>query len=306
MPKSIKSLYYVLICLVPINNYGQTKLKIRSAVDNSILSYSTIVNLTKNIFFSANELGEIILNATKGDTIKISYVGHNSTNYLFEGKEEKTIILFKDTLLLKTVTVSSCKKFSKIKVDNYTTDDSSLFGGFMMGASNEEGKAKVAMLLKSPKTNSYLKEFTFWLKKNLSHAPDYAIQNPYIISVYDVDDSTNLPGNLISDKPIFYFPKKAGKQTIDFKNKLIKIPDNGIYICFQAILDEKYQWKSKWIDREGNGDTIYTTLFGGVIEGRYTKTAKIAFLDLKHDKWISKNNSRADMKYKATFLYCKE
>ncbi len=306
MLKSIKLLFYVLICFTPLNNYGQTKLKIKSAINNSNLSYSTIVNLTTNNFYSTNELGEITLNATNGDTIKISYVGFYSTGYVFEGEEEKTIILFKDTFLLKPVTVSICKKFSKIKVDNYTTADSSRFSGFAMGTSNEDGRGKVGMLLKSPKPNSYLKEFSFWLKKLLTYAPDYAIQNPYIISVFEVDDSTNLPGKLVFDEPIFYYPKKVGKQTIDFNNKLIKIPDNGIYICFQAIIDEKYQWKSKWIDREGTGDTIYTTLFGGVIEGNFTKTGRIAFLDLKNDKWVSKNNSRADIKYNATFLYCKE
>ena len=103
-------------------------------------------------------------------------------------------------------------------------------------------------------------------------------------SFYEIVDSTSFPGELITDRQVIYFPKKEGKQTIDLDSLNLKIPDNGMYIGIEYILDEKYKYSINYFDRAAGVDATayrYGARFDGVISNKF----RIGFYNYFENNW---------------------
>ncbi|MGH2552199.1 MAG: hypothetical protein ACRDEB_00690, partial [Chitinophagaceae bacterium] len=163
------------------------------------------------------------------------------------------------------------------------------------------------------KANAILKDFSFWIEK-VREAPDSSVLTPFLISLYEVSDTTNLPGELISYAPIFYFPKKSGKQTIKLDTLHIKIPYSGIYVSLQYIMNEAYEWKQLFWHKDSAGTTIIDSVryrYGGIIQGLHSKDFDLVWYNGIKDEWISieqqsipNESFHSSIKCEATIKYC--
>ncbi|MFT3912093.1 MAG: carboxypeptidase-like regulatory domain-containing protein [Ferruginibacter sp.] len=294
------ALLYIYPLLITANAFSQTQLKIVSAIDNSALPYANITNLTMQQVYSANSRGAFQLNANEGDSIRISYVGYKSKDYVFKMNEKtETIVLSKDISLLKPVIISTCKKTGKIKIKSAKGN-----GLPAISWSYTSFKGVYGFQFK-PSTPGILQSFSFWLTQ--WHAPASAIPAPFMISFYDIDDSTGLPSNPLPVAPVIYFPTEPGKQTIALDSVRIVVPEEGIYICFQYIMDEKYAWpqKTKWCMPDCKDTTVMQ--YGIFLSRSEDENALAVIYNYRNDGWTTlKSDKHIIARYEAVLKYCKE
>jgi hypothetical protein len=300
--------FFTIVLLICTNATSQLKVKIISAADGTNLSYATIANLTLHKTYSANEYGEIEIGllAKTGDSLRITHVGYLPKDCVNSNNISKTIVLNPDNSILSPVIISHCKKYKSITVKNNPkkkhsgNDLISHFAGYgwLFGEKNYQ----VGMLLKNTEQGIRLKNFSFWLKKMT--APDSAVLAPWLINVYNVNDSSGLPSKPLFRDPIVYFPKEEGKQTISFDTMQIAIPENGVYITFQYIMDEKYAWMSNMIPHSMYSDTTIVS-YGAVIDGISTPGYTISRYMGKEDKWIKRPENES-IRFEAVLSYCRD
>ncbi len=296
--KNIFIFIYILCCS---NTYGQTKLKVISETDNSNLPFATITDKKKMYSYSSNGNGEILLDAKIGDTLQITYVGF-VTKYHIISTNNDIVKLVQNNSILKPIVISNCKKINTDKINNFKNvkkvDNN--FGGY--SASYGIGSSNYAIHFKNSTKDYTLSKFSFWLKNYLG--PDSVVFAPFLISIYEVNDTNDLPTIPVLEKPIFYFPSKVGKQTIDLDSLHIKIPEKGIYISFQYIMDEKYSWnwKTKW----GCPSCVDTVIkmYGGILEGAYNTGYKSLIYNFFTNEWIKQKPTQC-IKFEAVLKYCK-
>jgi len=319
LKNSIEIFSLIIVLLFSAFNSKAQEFKIIAAEDGSALPFATLINYTHPNLVSANANGIAELTAHNGDSITVSYVGFKNTSFIFNSNTDETIRLFKETNMLSLVTLLACKKIKKFK---YSNKDSVLFEIMENGNRNHFGGIEWdkgawnipqwAVRLNPEKENAFLKDFSFWLE-NSYNAPKSAITAPLIISFYDVTDSI-LPGNVLTETPLFYYPQKIGKQTLNLDSLHLRIPPNGIYVSFQCVMNEEYAWTEivKWKDstHQISKDTIFKR-YGGRIDGIYTRNFDLAWFNPIKNKWNSwtrelngNNDLHGSIKCEAVLKYC--
>ena len=266
------------------------KFKIISAEDGAALPFATLINFTHPNLVSSNTNGIAELTAQNGDSIAVSYVGFKTRSFVFNTDTSTTIQLLKETVLMPPVTVQKCKKerrFSYInKTVNYTLINGvrHYFDGLAWWGVRWKN-SEYAVRINPEKENTRLESFSFWLNKS-AFGPKSAINAPLIISFYDVNDSIT-PGNLRTETPLFYYPQKTGKQTLNLDSLHLSIPPNGIYISFQCVTNEDYAWTQP-IKMSGSGSIKDTVIkcYGGTIEGVYSSDFELACFNPIKNKWF--------------------
>ncbi|MCX6324645.1 MAG: hypothetical protein NTZ41_10630, partial [Sphingobacteriales bacterium] len=244
------------------------------------------------------------------DSISISYVGYEKLNLKIEGQKITTRQLRLDRKLLKAVKVQACKSYENSEYSNLIADssDRKFAGVSWLGASN----SKLAVMLTPSVANGHLESISLWLKRDIA-SPKSSIQAPFKISFYEVIDSSGLPGELINNRQIVYFPKKEGKQVIQLDTLNLRLPENGIYLVFEYIVLDKYKWSFTYLDKEKGIDTTVIG-FGARFDGVFAKQFLLAFYDYKTDHWFfpgNRDKTSADrihgtIKFSARIRYCRE
>ena len=225
---------------------------------------------------------------------------------MYSGNIEQIVALELDASLLPTVIVSNCEKYKEMLLKSnsgkkdFKSGDLSYFRGYgwLYGKENYQ---PIGMLLKCDHNEARLKKFSFWLKKMA--APDSAILAPWLISIFAVNDSTNLPSKPLINRPIVFYPQKGGKQTIHFDSIQVIIPSNGIYIMFQYIMDEKYAWAGNSVP---NSEYTDSALYYGVcLEGVIDSGQTIAYYLPDREQWFKRPDNES-LRFEAILTYCKE
>ena len=292
--------------------------KIVAADNGSALSFATLINYTHPNFVSANENGIADLILQNGDSITVSYVGYKTTSFIFNSNTSTNIRLFKENRVLPSVTVLKCKKSKELEYGNKNAVNYRImedgkraniaFGWWGINILLESFNPKFAVRLNPEKDNAVLKSFSFWLKKNGSSTMS-AIKTPLIVTFHDVTDSI-LPGNELIETPLFYYPQKEGKQTINLDSLRIIIPPKGIYVSIQIVMNNAYAWPLK-VKRQNLNDTVVTG-YGGNIEGVITKDFELAGFNPIKNYWylLSKsteeNKLHSSIKCVAVLKYCED
>ncbi len=282
------SAFIILLFFGVANIAAQTTFRVISATDHASLPYATIVNTTQRTMHSSDDSGFVKMNVHTGDTINVTYIGYFPAMMISAGEANATLMLQRDPKILKPVRVETCKSYEHFAVKNFTDQEKQSLkgpgsGGVEMSIGPGAAKARIAALIASFQPDAQISKFTFWIK-NFYGSPDTMYKSPLLISFYDVSDSTGLPGDLLTDAPIIYFPKKPGRQTIDTDSLHISVPKEGIYVCFQWVIDERYQWKYNLITPEKK-DSIGIRQ-GGLIDGVQTDSLVFVFYDLLNNKWF--------------------
>ena len=264
-------------------SFCQSKLKIVSAEDKSILSYATIRNVTKNEAFSASREGVAILYST-GDSIMVSYAGYKDLGFI-NTKDDRVVALYRVKEFLPEVIVFSCVKMETFFLKNTLTPrkyDEVFFDGINWHYTDITNP--YAILINDIPENSSIKTFSFWIEKKWG-SPDSMELAPMMIMAYSVDSLTQFPGDPLISKPIIYFPKKAGKQTLNLDSIQLYAPRNGLFISIMYIIDKKYSWEENIKTQQGADTTIIN--YGAIINGRLDLGKYSAFIfDLMSNKWI--------------------
>ncbi len=297
-------IFLIISFFLQNTTFSQTKITISSGVDASPLPFATIVNSTNKTFYTADEFGQIMLQANLYDSLIVSYVGYNTNSYVFL-IADTVIKLYPKLNNLPIVNIIPCITFAYQYVNNYdSSKNDNSFSGYNIGEYNNYNSGKFAMLIKSPIPNAYLNKITFWLNE-IFFAPKKAIQNPLSVFFYKVIETTLKPGDAILNNPIIIYPKRAGSQTINFDSVHIKIPEQGIYISFQYLPDKKFMWEhTHTIDADSV--KIKKTRFGGVIAGVRSKPTYISFYNVIKDSWTIPKITTGQVKYEIKLKYCKQ
>ena len=298
------------------------QLRVISSVDSSPLPYATVTNHTHPLMYSSDKNGVANLTAQIGDSLSISYVGYKTQAVRFNGKQVQVVNLLREPTTLPTITLRNCTTTKEFKYKNLDmrSDLKGLnsvigFGGVVWSKAGSINQ-KAAIRLNPSKAQAILEDFSFWIFRE-PHAPKSSVSTPLMISFYEVSDSTHLPGDLISKAPIFYFPKKEGKQTIKLDSLHLRIPDGGIYVSLQYIMNEEYEWKeaTKWKDsiEDSVGRDTVIIRYGGRVDGLYSSNFTLAFYNGNTNKWIAaskkpipNNDIHGTIKCEATIKYCED
>ena len=319
MQKLQIAIYFTIAFLLTSSFTSAQNFEVIAAEDGAALPFATLINYTHPNLVSANANGLAELSVQNGDSIAVTYVGFKNNSFIFNSNTDETIRLIKETGVLPPITVINCKKIKKFKYSNKDSvlfkimenGDISRFGGIAWdkGAWNNP---QWAVRLNPEKENAFLKDFSFWLEKSYD-GPKSAITAPLIISFYDVTDSI-LPGNVLTETPLFYYPQKIGKQTLNLDSLHLRIPPNGIYVSFQCVMNEEYAWTEivKWKDstHQISKDTTFKR-YGGRIDGVYTRNFDLAGFNPIKNKWYSwtrklngNNDLHGSIKCEAVLRYC--
>ena len=286
--------------------FSQKQISIRSASDSSTLSFATVFDVANKAVGSANEAGVFKISAKDYNSFRISYIGYEDLEIIPNAhKEFDTIYLTRKISTLKELVIKPCRLDAEEKISNLTDNNQALFGGVMSPKANNNGK--VAVLIIPKKSPAKLLSLSFWLKRGLPFIPKYAEKSPFAISFYSYSETTKLPGDLLYEKPVFYFPKKEGKQFLKLDTLNINLPLEGMYVCFEFIQDEKYQWNLR------SNDSIVVNQ-GVSLDGTYSEGFGLAFFDYKTNSWIKHltfartrpDNTHGTIKIEASYRYCVE
>lgn len=311
MNSTLKKLLSLHLCVLAVNCAVSQALKVISE-SNAPLPFATIANLSRQLVFSADEQGIAILHAYHGDTLSISYVGYHPANFRFDSNQLTVITLKPLQNSLPSVVVTACKHPKEWVQKNYESrEDERKFGG--VAWTKAPSAAKVAIYVQTEKRNAILKQFSFWIEK-IPGAPKSAGKSPLLISFYTVSEADSLPGIPLLSTPIIYYPGGYGKQTLKLDTVNLTIPSNGIYFCFQYVMNEKYEWKQivKYSTPTSPElrDTVYTC-YGGRIDGVYATNSFLAFWDVINDRWRSpaakpfdRTRERGTIRYEARITSC--
>jgi len=289
--------------------------KIITAEDGTSLPYATLINYTHPNIVSANAKGIAQLTAANGDSIAVSYVGFKTTTFVFNVNSSPNIRLFKEIVVLPPITVHNCNQWKPLKYSNEDNINFIMkngtryyFDGVEWWGVRQE-TSKYAIRLHAEKENTILKSFSFWLNK-APFGPKSAIRAPLIISFYDVTDSL-LPGNLLTETPLLYYPEKKGTQTLNLDSFHLRIPPNGMYVSFQCVTNEDYAWNHT-VKMKGSIKDTTVKCYGGIIEGVYSRDFEIASFNPIKNRWVlvSKKNEENDLhwsiKCEAILKYCED
>ena len=309
--------FFLLLLIIVANSkidvLAQTTVHVEASETHAPLPYATVVNHTKHLLSFADEDGNVINNFEPGDSINISYVGYENLYFIFAKQQALTFLLTPKKSLLNTVEIKTCisRKFFEYSNEEDDKPDKK-FGGLVWNLPSENINAKVAVMVTPPFKDAYLKGFSFWLFNNFQ-APKVAIMAPIRFSFYEIDDSTTLPGELILDRQIIYFPKKQGKQKLTLDSLHLKIPNNGIYIAIEYIIEDKYKFPVKYFDKEKGVDSV-GICYGARIDGVISKDFRSAFNNYLQDDWYyAFNRNKLEMKephgtlkFSVEISYCSE
>lgn len=277
--------FFLLLFIIVANSktdvFAQTTMHIGAAETHAPLPYATIVNRTKQLLSFADKDGSVNNIFEDGDSIDISYVGYENLYFIFTKQKSLTVLLTPKKSLLSTVEIKTCipKKLFEYSNQEDNKPDKK-FGGLAWDFSNN---AKVAVMVQPNIINSYASYLSIWLFENYG-APRITIKAPIKFSFYEIVDSTSFPGELITNRQVIYFPKKQGKQTINLDSLHLRIPDNGMYIGIEYILDEKYKYPMRYVDTAKGIDSIGYS-YGARIEGVISNKFRMAFYYYFLDKW---------------------
>ncbi len=274
-------LLFIIVANSKIGLLAQTTIHIEASETHSPLPYSTIVNHTKRMLSFADKDGNVMNNFETGDSIDISYVGYENLHFIFDKNQQPTYLLTPKKSLLNNVEIKTCIPKKLFEFSNEEDNPQQKFGGLTWNFTTNE---KVAVMVTPNKKNAFAGSFSFWLL-NAYAAPKIAIKAPIKFSFYEIVDSTSFPGELITDRQVIYFPKKEGKQIIDLDSLHLKIPENGMYIGIEYILDEKYKYPVRYVDTARGIDTI-TYHYGARFDGAVSTKFRMAFYYYFLDKWF--------------------
>lgn len=289
--------------------FAQTIIHIETGETHNPLPFATIVNHTKHLLLFSDKFGNANTKFENGDSINISYVGYDNIIFIFKKQNIQNYILHQKNDLLKTVEIKPCEKIKYLENNNLENDNPEAeFGGLQWNFPSTN--AKVAVMVKPSFDIAYLNSFSFWLVHNAG-APKIAILAPLKFFFYKILDSSLLPGELISNRQIIYFPKKEGKQTVTLDSLHLRIPENGMYVGIECIIENKYKFPLHIINTEKGIDSIIMG-YGARLDGVKSKEFRIAFYNYFQDKWFYPgyvNKSTLDiahgtLKFSSVIKYC--
>ncbi len=249
---------------------------IRSVDGLRPLAFASVLNITKGKLYFSNEEGSLSTSLEPGDSLLITYVGFKSLKTTVS-QTSQTFLLKQSDALLEPVRMVSCKSGVRHEYSNLLADTSERkFGGvccWPKGATT----ARIAMMLKSDFNEARFNAFSVWLKK-VAAAPKQSIQAPILFSFYSIDESSWLPGDLLTNQQVIYYPKKEGKQTIKLDSLHLVLRKPGMYVAFEFVYNETYEWQSRFVDIEKGIDSL-VTYFGAQLEGVFSEDFTLAFFD---------------------------
>lgn len=297
--------------LVSANAVGQCSLYIADQANNSPLPYATIINYTQNRISLSNEQGVSLLDCKKDDSIKITYIGYEEKVIKIQSQEELKIKLVRKEIPLANITVKPCPLRKLKSYSNTEPEESSPgFGGLIWNMSDQP--TRVAVMVQPNTTNSKL----YSISLDLSIGPGgtkESIKSPLRFLFYAVDDSTKLPGQLLTEKTVLYKPVKKGPQVIGVDSLNLYIPEAGFYVGIEQIMDKQFSYPVKLIIKETGKDTVEIRM-GATINGTYARNSWMAFYSYTTDEWwfggkkkeIEINKQHGTIKFGIEFLFCAE
>ncbi len=312
MNKIVSEILLNAFCLFFAFETNAQHFKIINAEDGAALQFATLINYTHPNLISANINGIAEMPAQNGDSITISYVGFKTISFIYNINSPQTIRLFKEAVVLPPVTVVNCKK---MKQSEYSNKDGVIFimkNGTRLNFAGVDWwgvrwkNSEYAIRINPEKENTILNNFSFWLKKS-PFGPKSAINAPLIISFYDVNDSI-LPGNLLTESPLIYYPQKTGKQTLNLDSLNLRIPPKGIYVSFQCVTNEDYAWTQP-IKMNGSTNDTIIKCYGGMIEGLYSRDFELVIFNPIKNHWslfYREDELHCSLKCEAVLKYCEE
>ncbi len=270
--------------------------------DGLKLLYATVANITKSKVYSADLDGIIRLEAAANDSIRFSYTGYRFSTLRFGDIKGASITLSRNATTLEAVVIADCSKKGRVKISNFNrrrlfSSDTIFYWAFTRDSRH-------AIKLTSPETNAVLKSFSFWMEK-VHDTPDSTADAPFMISFLAVDTLTGTPGEPLRDKPLIWFPRKTGRQTLNLDSLHLHIPESGIFVAFQYITDDKYFWSLPARAYCHSCPDVVVSGYGG--ELKYVKNSEYpaANYGIFSNQWSLSKSDKA-LQFEAVLSFCKK
>lgn len=263
--------------------YAQTEISVVDLSTHQPLPYASVVNFTKKSLDFTNEKGMATVNFQPGDSIKISYVGYKEKTWLLEKNLQKVFTLEQDAALLKPVKLIPCTHWETTTYSNIDSAEKyPAFGGVEFGMHAQNGR--VAFMIKPSTENARLDKIIIWLLRHPGGTKQ-SVKAPLKLSFLAIADSSLLPGESLTSKQIIYYPQKEGKQIIHADSIHLYLPPNGFYLCFEYIIDKKYEFPVKILNPD-DGSVTEQIFYGAVLDGVRCRDFVPAFFNYQKNEWL--------------------
>jgi len=305
----MKHLISLISFLFLLFNLGksQTNIVVLDSSSKQPLSYSTIYQFSSKSLFLCNNSGSIQLNILKQDSIRVSYAGYIDKVIKIETNKLNEIFLVRDIIILPEVLLKPCSEWSK-SISYKPAADSGSFGGILWGHMGDIGR--IAMFVGSQGSKRKLMSFEVELKSGIRGTKENA-KAPIRFSFYSIDGLTMLPSDLLTTKTILFYPKRIGSQQINVDSLNLMIPEEGMYISLESYQDDRYSYLVP--TKMPNGDVESFKMYGGALDGIYTKDSWLCFYSFKTAQWffgggkpLDKTRIHGALKYKIKYIVCND
>jgi len=262
---------------------------------NNYLAFSSIEVLSKKKGIIADELGRFVIEINKTDTLLVKSLGFKS-KYISNFISDNIIILLEpDTFLLNTVTV--IPKNQEIIKKGYTGNKAK--GGYR----SKPGTIIAYLIQKDNVSNSeqILKDVSIFI------ANDEVVNTPIRIRCMSVSTNITQPDKDMYKESIILKPNKGGKwYKIDLTNFNIKIPENGVFVCFEYF-EDKPNYYTENIMVKSDGSKVKYQSYGNTLGGYWSTEPNITWHKTIGDKWFQRlekiNSEMMNVAVKYSIVY---
>ena len=279
------------ILLLPGNLFSQ-KITLNGVVKdtNNALAYSSIEVLSKKRGVITDDSGKFTIEVDKADTLLVKSLGYKSKYISDFSSNDISVILELDTFVLTTITVQP--RDQKIAEKGFT-----------------EKKPKSGYRSRPGSIIAYLIQYDdkFGDEQILNDVSIFidnedVITTPIRIRCMNVAKEKLEPDKDMYKESIILYPKKGGSwYKIDLNYLNIKIPQKGLFICFEYFQDSpKYYVESTMKNSDGTKRKYQS--YGNTLGAYWSNEPNMTWHKTIGDMWFQRlekiNNKRMNLAIK--------
>ena len=276
---------------------AQTKsIIILDEITKKPLPFATIECFGKKWGSYADTAGKIKIekDLLANDTMVISFVGYDSKTYDYSNLPQQVFLISKK---LPDVVISTCNKVEK-KIAGLKKNGAGTGFGF---GSKPEGKTWGSYISNAEGKSGYIQSLFYIAKRGWDKDSKLA---PTRLRIFEYDTIKKLPGIELTPDEIIFTPGHFGKNTMDMSMYKMKMPVNGIVVCFE-MFDSGPQYYYKWSATFEDGKKHTKTSYGYTIGGLRAENAKCFSYALGFGFYKFEAFDKSAPNFRVAVNYCK-
>lgn len=287
---------FFFVVLFQVNLFAQ-KITLNGVVKdtNNALAYSSIEVLSKKKGMITDDSGKFTIEVDKTDTLLIKSLGYKNKYISNFTSNDISVLLEPDTFTLATITVQP--KNQKLLEKGFTEKKPK------SGYRSRPGSIIAHLIQYDDKLDNeqFLNDASIFIDN------EDVVNTPIRIRCMSVSKEKLEPDKDIYKESIVLYPKKGGSwYKIDLSYLNVKIPEEGLFICFEYFQDNpKYYVESTMKNSDGTKKTYQS--YGNTLGAYWSNESNMTWHKTIGDMWFQRlekiNNKTMNLAIKYSVRY---